>query len=301
MSEVSTGERRVRVSRPKEGRVRGEHTEVQTGKGAKENSREDGMMQDFIKLSFCLHDLLQCHCPKTRKGMQLWVMSKGSQGSWKPRWGERTVLSYSHPKSLQVRGPPRQKLLPIWPQCHLQFIGPLVSRDAFDSAEAREDLGTMNHSNSPLQEIRSAAPSYLRTHNDCRFHQISLIFHYKLPFFSSTRPPGHFSLPYSWWCKSKDWARVSEWCQILSPLCQRRKWMEVGHTWICRDKEQNHNSNVRCASGESSPLPFSTVGAQREQDDAIGDKQQREDYDADKPTVGHHQKAKHTSVSAGQL
>ena len=77
--------------------------------------------------------------------------------------------------------------------------------------------------------------------------------------------------------------------------------MEVGQAWHAGDKEQNHNSNVRSASGESLPLPFSTVGSQREQDDAIGYKQQREDYDADKPTVGHHQKAKDTSVSAGQL
>ena len=69
----------------------------------------------------------------TQKGMQLWVITKSSQGTWKPRCGERTVLSYSHSKSLQVRDPPRQKLLlPIWPQCHVHFIGPSVSRHAWE-------------------------------------------------------------------------------------------------------------------------------------------------------------------------
>lgn len=58
---------------------------------------------------------------------------------------------------------------------------------------------------------------------------------------------------------------------------------------------------MRAAGGESFPLPFSTVGSQRAQDDTIGDKQQREDHDADKPTVGDHQKAQDVSVSAGKL
>lgn len=67
------------------------------------------------------------------------------------------------------------------------------------------------------------------------------------------------------------------------------------------DKEQIHSSNVRSAGGESFPLAFSTMGSQREQDDTIGDKQQREDYDANEPTVGDYQEAKDMSISAGEL
>ena len=106
--------------------------------------------------------------------------------------------------------------------------------DILESAEAREDWGTLDHSHSSFQEMCSATPSSLRTHTECRFHQISLIFHCKLLLLCSTLSSWHFSLPYSWWCKSKDWAWVLGWCKLLSPFCQRRKWMEVGHTWICR-------------------------------------------------------------------
>ena len=68
MSEVSPGERRVRLSRPKVGRVRRKHTERQREEGAIDNIQVESMMQDFItELSFSLHDLLQYHCPKTRK------------------------------------------------------------------------------------------------------------------------------------------------------------------------------------------------------------------------------------------
>lgn len=67
------------------------------------------------------------------------------------------------------------------------------------------------------------------------------------------------------------------------------------------DEEQNHDSHVRPAGGESLPLPFRTTGSQRAQDDTVGDKQQREDDDAEQPTVGDHQKARDVGVSAGKL
>ena len=50
----------------------------------------------------------------------------------KTTWGERTALYCYHSKSLQVRDPPRQKLLPIWPQCHVCYIGPSMSRHAWE-------------------------------------------------------------------------------------------------------------------------------------------------------------------------
>lgn len=70
------------------------------------------------------------------------------------------------------------------------------------------------------------------------------------------------------------------------------------YTW---DKEQDHYSNMGPTSRQSFPSSFRTVESQREQNKAIRDKQQEEDYDADKPTVGNHQKAKDMSVSAGEL
>ena len=53
--------------------------------------------------------------------------------------------------------------------------------------------------------------------------------------------------------------------------------------------------------GESFTSPFRTLGSQRKQDDTIGDKQNREDYDADRPTVRKHQYDKYVCVSAGKL
>ena len=52
---------------------------------------------------------------------------------------------------------------------------------------------------------------------------------------------------------------------------------------------------------EGFKFPFRAVGSQRVQDDTIGDKQNREDYDADRPTVGKHQNDKYIGVSAGKL
>lgn len=65
-------------------------------------------------------------------------------------------------------------------------------------------------------------------------------------------------------------------------------------------KERNHNSNVSSTGEQDFPLPLSTTGYQRQQDDPIGDKRQG-DQDADKPTVGDHQKAKNIGISAGKL
>ena len=77
--------------------------------------------------------------------------------------------------------------------------------------------------------------------------------------------------------------------------------MEVGQAWICRGQRTKSQQQYEIHKWREPSTTVSTVGSQREQDDAIGYKQQREDYDADKPTVGHHQKAKDTSVSASQL
>lgn len=53
--------------------------------------------------------------------------------------------------------------------------------------------------------------------------------------------------------------------------------------------------------GESFPTPFRTVLPQREQDDTVGDKQHREDEEAERTTVGKHPKMQDVSVSAGEL
>lgn len=54
-------------------------------------------------------------------------------------------------------------------------------------------------------------------------------------------------------------------------------------------------------SGERFPTPFRTVFSQQGQDDTVGNKQHREDEDADRSTIGKHQKMQDVSVSAGKL
>ena len=56
-----------------------------------------------------------------------------------------------------------------------------------------------------------------------------------------------------------------------------------------------------CTGGESFMPPFRTVRSKREQDDTIGDKQDREDYEADRTTIGKYQNEKYVSVSTGKL
>ena len=112
----------------------------------------------------------------TQKGVKLWVITKSSQGTWKPRWGERTVLSYSHSKSLQVRDPQDRNFCQSGLNAMYTLLAPQWA-DMLERAETREDWETLDHSHSSLQEMRSAAPSCLRTHTECRFHQIRLSFH----------------------------------------------------------------------------------------------------------------------------
>ena len=58
---------------------------------------------------------------------------------------------------------------------------------------------------------------------------------------------------------------------------------------------------MRSTGRESFKSSFSAMGSQRKQDDTIGDKQQREDNDADRATICKDQNDKNVCINASKL